>query len=40
MEPIECGGFTFLSDFDSGNILRAELVAKKENRKNFGLYSF
>ncbi|CAG2061099.1 unnamed protein product, partial [Timema podura] len=27
---IECGGFTFASNFDSGNLARVELVAKKQ----------
>nr|CAD7430057.1 unnamed protein product [Timema monikensis] len=27
---IECGGFTFTSNFDSGNLARVELVAKKQ----------
>lgn len=25
----ECGGFTFLSNFDSGNLARVELVPQK-----------
>ncbi|XP_023718952.1 cytosolic carboxypeptidase-like protein 5 isoform X1 [Cryptotermes secundus] len=28
---IECGGFTFISNFDSGNLARVELVSKKQN---------
>ncbi|KAJ9589715.1 hypothetical protein L9F63_017087 [Diploptera punctata] len=28
---IECGGFTFISNFDSGNLARVELVPKKQN---------
>lgn len=28
---IECGGFTFVSNFDSGNLARVELVPKKQN---------
>jgi hypothetical protein len=28
---IECGSFTFVSNFDSGNLARVELVPKKQN---------
>jgi len=28
---IECGGFTFVSNFDSGNLVHVELVSKKQN---------
>ena len=28
---IECGGFTFISNFDSGNIDRVELVSQNED---------
>jgi hypothetical protein len=34
---IECGGFTFISNFDSGNLARVELVSKKQNGKMFYL---
>lgn len=34
---IECGGFTFISSFDSGNLARVELVSKKQNGKMFQL---
>lgn len=34
---IECGGFTFISNFDSGNLARVELVSKKQNGKMFCL---
>jgi hypothetical protein len=30
---IVCGGFTFVSNFDSGNLARVELVSKKQNGK-------
>lgn len=30
---IECGGFTFVSNFDSGNLAHVELVSKKQNGK-------
>jgi hypothetical protein len=32
---IECGGFTFVSNFDSGNLARVELVPRKQNGKMF-----
>jgi hypothetical protein len=34
---IECGGFSFISNFDSGNLARVELVSKKQNGKMFHL---
>jgi hypothetical protein len=34
---IECGSFTFVSSFDSGNLARVELVPKKQNGKMFYL---
>lgn len=33
MESVECAGFVFSADFDSGNFLKAEIVNKKETRK-------
>lgn len=34
---IECGGFTFVSNFDSSNIDRVELVPQAENGMPFYL---
>jgi len=37
---IECGGFTFVSNFDSGNLAHVELVSKKQNGKALYLKRF
>lgn len=39
-KQIECGGFTFLSNFDSANLSRVELVPRKPGELSVDLPHF